>query len=462
MQRFLLVLLILGLFRPVSAAAFNLPAPLRGEAESLIAAAQKSDQGYAIIESLTTEIGPRLAGSPQEARARDWAVAKLEELGFTQVRVEPFQVEGWERHRETAAIVSPFPQPLVVTALGHSRGTPPEGVTGEVVRFSSLDALKAYSSESDALAGKIVFVDEPMTRTQDGSGYGVAVAKRGQSAVEGRKRGAIAALIRSVGTQHHRMPHTGSMGYGEAAQSLPSAALSAPDADQLARALQHGPVTVRLTLETGLIGPSPSGNVIADIPGTDLADEIVLIGAHLDSWDLGTGAIDDGAGVGIVTAAARLIMDQGKAPRRTIRVVLFGSEEVGLRGARAYAEAHAAELPKHFAAAESDFGADVIWRLDSGVPETKLPLVDAVHAVLKPLGISRGGNETTGGPDIGPMAAGGAHAFELQQDGWDYFDLHHTPDDTLDKVDPVKVRQNVATYAAFAWLMANVDDVTNP
>lgn len=430
---------------------------LRQQAEALIAAAQESELAYDLVESLTTEIGPRLAGSHQEARARDWAVAQLNDLGFANVRVEPFEIEGWERHAESAAIVAPFPQPLAVTALGNSVATPAEGLTAEIARFADMDALRAVPADSTALSGRIVFVDQAMARTKDGSGYGAAVAKRRQAAIEGQKRGAVAALIRSVGTDHDRMPHTGTMGYGKDGHSIPAAALSAPDADQLTRALKRGPVTVHLKLVTEILGPMPSGNVLAEIPGTEKPEEIVLLGAHLDSWDLATGAIDDGAGVAIVTAAARLILEQGIAPRRTIRVVLFGSEEVGLRGGRAYAAQHAAELPQHIAAAESDFGADLIWALDTRLPPERAHLADALLTVLAPLGIERGGNETRGGPDIGPSVPGGATPFELRQLGWDYFDYHHTPNDTLDKIDPLKLRQNVAAYAAFAWLMAQLD-----
>ncbi|WP_221030392.1 M20/M25/M40 family metallo-hydrolase [Actomonas aquatica] len=430
---------------------------LRQQAETLIAAALESELAYNLVESLTTEVGPRLAGSAAEARARDWATAKLTDLGFSHVRVEPFEIEGWERHAESAAITAPFPQALTVTALGNSVPTPAEGLTGTVARFDSLDALLASDDAPEALAGRIVFVDETMTRTQDGSGYGNAVRKRYQAATAGQARGAIAALIRSVGTSHHRFAHTGSMGYGDVGHSIPTAALAAPDADQLTRALQRGDVSVRLKLHTEILGPMPSGNVIAEIPGRTHPEEIVLLGAHLDSWDLAPGAIDDGAGVAIVTAAARLLLEHDLQPRRTVRIVLFGAEEVGLRGGRAYAAAHAATLPQHVAAAESDFGADIIWRLDTNLPPERTYWGEHLYTLLKPLGVGRGTNETTGGPDIGPLVPGGATPFALRQNGWDYFDYHHTPNDTLDKIDPVKLRQNVAAYVAFAWLMANID-----
>jgi carboxypeptidase Q len=305
------------------------------------------------------------------------------------------------------------------------------------------------------LAGKIVFVDEYMTRTQDGSGYGVAVRKRSGAANEAGKRGAIAALIRSVGTDQHRFPHTGQMNYAKQIPKVPIAALSAPDADQLQRALLLGEVEVKLSLEVESLGRRLSGNVIGEIPGK--TDEIVIIGGHLDSWDLGTGAVDDGAGIGITLGAAKMILDLKRKPQRTIRVVMFGSEEVGLVGAKAYAETHKAELDKHVIGAESDFGGGKIWRFDTRFGEDKLHFAAAIQAVLGPLGIAPGDNSASGGPDMGPMRALGMPVATLKQNGWDYFDLHHTANDTFDKIKPEDIAQNVAAYAAFAWMTANLD-----
>ena len=423
------------------------------QAQALMETALESDIGYDIVEDLTVEVGPRLAGSEAEARARAWMVAKFEELGVSNISVEPFQVAYWERGVEEAAIVEPFPQPLLVTALGGSVATPDEGVTGEIVTFPTLAALQ--DAPMDGLEGKIVFVDEYMTRTQDGSGYGVAVAKRSGAAVEAGKRGAKAALIRSVGTDSHRFPHTGQMRYGDNDNRVPIGALSAPDADQLQRALERGPVTVSLTLGTQDLGERESGNVIAEIPGR--TDEIVVIGGHLDSWDLGTGAVDDGAGIGITAGAAKLILDSGLTPERTIRIVAFGSEEVGLVGAFAYARDHAEELDKHVVGAESDFGAGRIWRFETRFGESQLSKSEEMQKVLAPLGIGPGPNTASGGPDMTPLRAAGVPVVTLKQDGWDYFDLHHTPDDTLDKIDPEDMAQNVAAYAAFVWMAANIE-----
>jgi Zn-dependent M28 family amino/carboxypeptidase len=423
------------------------------EAQGLIKTALASDIGFEIVESLTTEIGPRLAGSEAESRARSWGENKFKELGFSNIRTELFLVKHWERKYEQAQIISPFPQNLVITALGGSISTPKDGVMGEVVSFATLQELK--DAPSKGLEGKIVFVDEYMTRTQGGSGYGIAVKKRSGAANEAGKRGAIAALIRSVGTDHHRFAHTGQMTYESGITKVPVVALSAPDADQLQRALSKGTVKVKVVVNVVSQGNATSGNVIAEIPGE--TDEIVLIGGHLDSWDLGTGAIDDGAGIGITVGAAKLILDLNKIPRRTIRVVMFGSEEVGLIGAKAYAKKHRDSLEKHIVGAESDFGAGRIWRFDTNFAEEKLGLADPIHKVLEPLGIGRGDNNASGGPDIGPLRELGVPAVTLKQNGWDYFDYHHTADDTLDKIDKSDMAQNVAAYAAFVWMAANIE-----
>ena len=425
---------------------------VKDEADALIAKSFQSDLGYQIIESLTTEVGQRLAGTEAEARARDWGVAKFKALGFKNVRIEPFQVDHWERHSEHAEITSPFPQKLMITALGGSIATDSDGIVGQVVRFENLQALK--DAPMRGLKGKIVFVDEYMTRTQDGSGYGVAVKKRSGAAVEAGKRGAAAALIRSVGTDHHRFPHTGQMTYDQNVVKVPIAALSAPDADQLYRALGRGDVEVKLQIDVQSYGKSQSGNVIAEIPG--VTDEIVIIGAHLDSWDLGTGAVDDGAGIGITVGAAKLILDMNQKPQRTIRVVMFGAEEVGLVGAIAYAKKHAHELDRHVVGAESDFGAGQIWRLETRFADSKLHKAEALHNVLSPLGIALGSNNASGGPDMGPLRMLGMPVVTLKQNGWDYFDLHHTPNDTFDKISADDIAQNVAAYAAFVWMTANM------
>lgn len=423
--------------------------------DRLIDTALKDDLAWEITESLTTEVGPRLGGSPAEARAREWGAAKLKSLGFKNVRIETYQMPYWARVSESAEIVSPFPQPLAVTALGRSKATPEGGVSGEVVRFSTL--LELQAAPETGLEGKIVFVDEPMARTQDGSGYGTAVRKRSQAAVEAGKRGAVASLIRSAGTDSHRNPHTGGGLSGAGETAVPAAALSNPDADQLARALVRakGPVVVKLNLQVETKDSVESGNVIGEIPGQ--TDELIVIGGHLDSWDLGTGAIDDASGIAITTAAAKLIDNLKGKPKRTIRVVMWGAEEVGIYGGKAYAETHKDDLDRHVLAAESDFGAGRIYRFDTRFGDEALPKAKVMEAGLRRLAITPGNNLAFGGADVSDIRNLGVPVVSLRQDGTDYFDLHHTPDDTLDKIDPEALRQNVAAWAAFLYMASEME-----
>ncbi len=434
--------------------ASKLSASASPEVKRIIEMSKTGRYGYKITESLTTEIGPRLAGSPEEAKAREWAVAKFKELGLANVRVQDFSVPGWVRGVETAEIVSPFPQPLYITSLGGSVATPPEGIEADVAYFETYEDLEA--APMGGLEGKIVFISGRMEKHADGAGYGPANKKRRSGATEAGKRGALAVVIRSVGTDSHRFPHTGQMRYADDVKPIPIAALSAPDADQLERTLSRGQgMRLKMVLTPQSIGELPSGNVIGEIVGSERPDEIILIGGHLDSWDQGTGALDDGAGIGISAGAAKLLIDAGLKPKRTIRVVAFGAEEIGLLGGYDYVKQNRAELPKHMLASESDFGADLVYEVRSGVKG------DAGNAVLKEiadsLGLPVSDSPTNGGPDIGPMFSAGVPAMRLQQDGTDYFDYHHTPDDTFDKIDPDQMAQNTGAFAVMAWIAANAD-----
>src|SRR4051812_22887305 len=314
-----------------------------------------------IVEGLTTEVGQRLAATEAEARARDWAVRRLKAMGFVNVHVEPFDMPVWTRGPESAEIVAPFPQKLVIAALGYSASTGPNGVTGQIAYFDGVDALRA--APDSAVKGKIVFIDHHMMPAQDGSGYGQFGAPRRQGPTIASKKGALAIVIRSIGTDHHRNPHTGVQYFTDGAKPIPAGALTVPDSEQLVRILKRGqPVTMHLTLVSQKTEGGHSGNVIAEVPGRDSKAPILLVGGHLDSWDQGTGAIDDASGVAITTAAAKHIMDAG-GPARTIRIVWFGAEEPGGFGGEAYAKAHGSE--RYAIAGESDFGADRIWRFSS-------------------------------------------------------------------------------------------------
>ena len=416
-----------------------------GRTAALRDAALEGDHyAWDIVEGLTTEVGPRLAGTEAEDRAREWAVRKLTALGFANVRVEPFDMPVWVRGHESAEIIAPFPQPMVVAALGNSGSTGPGGVTGEIVAFDSVDELRAAPDE--AVRGRIVFVDHHMVATSDGIGYGQFGAPRRQGPTIASKKGALAIVVRSIGTDHHRNPHTGVQVFSEGATPIPAGALSVPDAEQLVRILKRGkPVSMKLVLQSQNIGTRQSGNVIAEVPGRDPSLPPILVGGHLDSWDQGTGAVDDGAGVAIAAAAAKRIMDAGR-PLRTIRIVWFGAEEVGLFGGNDYRARHGKE--PHYALIESDFGADKIYRVDSKLGPSRKAEAEAIGKALAPIGIVTGAFDKADGSDIGPMLEDGHFGVGLAQDGTRYFDLHHTPDDTLDKIDPAQLRQNVAAWTA--------------
>jgi hypothetical protein len=413
-------------------------------------ALENDHYAWDITEGLTTEVGQRLAATEAEARARDWAVRRLKAMGFSNVRVEPFEMPVWTRGAESAEILSPFPQKLVVAALGYSGSTGPAGITGQVVYFDSVDALRA--APDSAVAGKIVFIDHHMMPAQDGSGYGQFGAPRRQGPTIASLKGAIGIVIRSIGTDYHRNAHTGVQYFTDGAKPIPAGALPLPDAEQLVRILKRGqPVTMHLTLVSQKSEGGHSGNVIAEVPGRDASAPILLVGGHLDSWDQGTGAIDDASGVAIVTAAAKHIMDAGR-PLRTIRVVWFGAEEPGGFGGLAYAKAHGKE--RYAIAGESDFGADRVWRFSSQLSKTDPAAYAQLTAALAPLGITKYDKGEAGGTDVEPTINAGAPWISLGQDGTRYFDYHHTPDDTLDKIDPEDLRQNVAAWTAMLAVMS--------
>jgi hypothetical protein len=453
MNRKLLLALLVPASFPLAAQTPPPPPPpviVPQQVAQLRDAALDDDYAWDITEGLTTEVGQRLAATEAEARARAWAVRKLRSMGFANVRVEPFEMPMWVRGAEGAEILSPFPQKMVVTALGNSPTTGPAGITGQIVAFNSVDELRV--APDSAVRGKIVFIDHRMSPTQDGSGYGQFGAPRRQGPTIASLKGAAAIVVRSIGTDRHRNPHTGGTSFADGAKPIPAGALSIPDAEQMVRILKRGqPVTMHLTLVSSNTPGAQSGNVIAEVPGRDPSLPPILVAGHLDSWDLGTGAIDDASGVAIAAAAAKHIMDAGR-PLRTIRVVWFGAEEPGLFGGFDYRKRHGKE--PHYALAESDFGADRIWRVTSKLGEARRGEARMIGAALAPLGIVTGSFEEAEGSDIGPMLQDGLPGVGLSQDGTRYFDLHHTPDDTLDKVDPGALRQNVAAWTAMLAVLS--------
>ena len=410
------LLLALAVTAPALAASreTRIPDAALATAAQLRERALADRTGWNVVESLTTEIGPRLAGSDADAKAVAWAQAKFKALGFDKVWIEPVTFPKWVRRSERAAVLGEHAQPLTVTALG---GSPAGTVEAEIVRFADLAALEAAPAGS--LAGKIAFVDYQMTSARDGSDYrnGGAIRSKGPSAAI--RKGALAFLM--------------------------------------ARLLQRGPVRVSLALDCGWDGEYTSHNVIGEITGRSQPNEVVVIGAHLDSWDLGTGAIDDGAGIGITMAAGHLIGQLKRAPKRTIRVIAFANEEQGLHGGKAYAAKHLGDIARHQIAAESDFGAGRIYAFNTGAPDHARKATEQIAQALAPLGIEYAPGKGSAGPDISPFAAKGMAWAWLAQDGSDYFDLHHNADDTLDKIDPSALAQNVAAYAVFAYLAAEAE-----
>lgn len=428
--------------------------------EDVRSAALNSDEiAYDIVEGLTTEIGPRQGGTEAEARARAWSVNKLKSLGFDNVRIEEYQMPTWVRGEETAEIVAPFTQKLAVTALGNSGSTGDKGLEAEIVYFPTIDDLRAAPDGS--LKGKIAFVSHSMMRTQDGSSYGAFGPARFVGPNIAAKKGAAAIVIRSAGTDYHRNPHTGNTNFDAGVSPIPAGALSIPDAENLERMLKRGkPVVMKLKLTPKNVGMQVSGNVLAEVKGSNPQLPIIVIACHLDSWDLGTGAIDDAAGCGIIAAAAKHLKALGQ-PKRTVRLLWAGAEEVGIWGGKDYGAKHAAE--PHALAMESDFGAGKIWAVDFTLPETANEQKAKIIAALAPLGVVPRKTPAGGGADIGAIiAAQKLGIIDLQQDGTKYFDLHHTPDDTLDKIDKAEMRQNVAAWVSTLAIVANYEGELKP
>jgi hypothetical protein len=430
------------------------PAKPSAEVKALTDAILATSNAFDTVRSLTDEAGPRLSGSPGNTVAIASGKRTLEAAGLTRVHTEPVMVPHWERGEERAAVVAPTPQPLAITALGGSVGTPPEGVEAEVVEIGSAADLDAIDPAK--VTGKIVFLYSKMERTADASGYGTAVWTRGKGPAGAAKKGAAALLIRSVGTDDHRAPHTGALRYEDGAPRIPAAALANPDADMLHRLLAESKrLRVRLSLGARSLPDVEGANVVGDVEGSAAPQEIVLIGAHLDSWDLGRGALDDGAGCAIVIEAARQIAKLPRRPRRTIRVVLFANEENGLRGARAYAAAHEKELAAHVAAMEADLGDGRVREVRFLGPPAATPLFRSTAAGVEALGAQVLGDDAHGGADLLPLIAAGVPVIELRQDATTYFDFHHTANDTLERVRKSELDQATAAFAAAAFAAAD-------
>ena len=405
---------------------------------------------YRLVTALASDIGPRPAGSPAAVRTRDWAIQTLTSLGFQDVHAEPFAITAWARGRESAEIVGPSPERLTILGLGGAAPTPPGGLEAEIVVFKTLAELTAAPQGS--LDGKIAVLTQAMARTQDASGYGAVNRGRMRGAQEAGRRGAMAFLVRSTTTSDARIAHTGAAHFD--GPRIPAAALAPPDAERLEHLAAQGPVRVRLVLDSAET-PATAWNVVGEIPGSERPDEIVAIGGHLDSWDVGQGAVDDGVGVAITLSAARLIGDLPKRPRRTLRVVLFGDEEMDF-ARKAYAVAHADEASRLVAVSEADAGADRLLAVALPRGGSGAPALQPLAEVLAPLNVAvlaEPARET--GADFASLQQLGVPVIDFKSDLTRYFDSHHSAEDTLDKVDPKSLAQNVAAWAVVIYLIAD-------
>jgi carboxypeptidase Q len=417
--------------------------------QQFIDESQSSDFAWQRLAELTDTYGPRLSGSENLEQAIDWAVATMQADGLENVHKEPVMVPKWVRGRESLDLIAPARQPLPLLGLGNSVGTPAGGVEGDVIVVRSFDELDQRASD---VKGRIVLFNVPFTT------YGETVRYRSGGAVAAARAGAVASMIRSVTPYSQNTPHTGGMAYNDSVTRIPHAAITPEDADMIARMVVRGErVAVTLTMSAHMLPDAQSRNVIAELRGTTSPDEVVVMGGHIDSWDVGRGAMDDAGGVVVAWEAIRLLKELGLRPRRTIRVVGWTNEENGLRGGNAYRDAHRGELDRHVAAIESDAGVFKPRGFGFTGSDAAYAIVRQVGTLLGPIGsgtIQRGG----GGADIGPIMALGVPGMGLNVDGTRYFWYHHTDADTVDKLDPHDVALCVATMAVMAYVLADMPE----
>jgi hypothetical protein len=424
-----------------------------------------SDWAYERLADLTDLIGPRLAGSPGAAAAVTQVADAMRKLG-AKVTLQPVKVPHWVRGEETASLVdyagrpAGLSQKIVLAALGGSGATPAAGLRAEVIVLRDLDELKARAAE---VKGRIVLFDVPFDQTMAdhgmaGQAYGQGVLYRGLGTRLAAQMGAAAVLVRSVGGADFRLPHTGASGIQDSAR-IPAAAVTAEDAMLMSRLSKRGPITMHLTLTPQTLPDTDSFNVIADLPGTDKADEIVIVSGHLDSWDLATGANDDGTGITSAMAVIETLKKLDYQPRRTIRVVAWMNEENGTRGAQAYLAANQALTEKHVAAIENDEGSGRVFGMRTSVPPEALKYFAPLRQALLPMGaagLQRA--DVLGTGDLSGLERAGVPSFSPLIDDSTYFNYHHTPADTFDKVKPEDLRRHVAVMATTAWFLANMAD----
>ena len=424
--------------------------PSRETATRLIKAATADDFAWQRVAELSDTFGHRFSGSENLTRAIAWSVEAMKKDGLDNVHTEPVMVPRWVRGRESAEIVDPPRHQLAVLGLGGSVPTPPGGLEAEVLVVSSFDDLRGRAAEAK---GRIVLFNAAFTS------YGDTVAYRTGGARAAAQQGAVASLIRSVGPSGLRTPHTGSVNYGQGVPAIPAAAIAAEDANRIARLAARGQrVRVRLSMDSRVEPDAMSANVVGEIRGRERPEEIVLLGGHIDSWDVGAGASDDGVGIVVTWEAARLMSKLAIRPRRTVRIVLWTNEENGLRGAMAYAEKHAAQANNHVFALESDSGVFEPASLGFTGSNMARSMIRDIWSLLAPLGfpeIIAGG----GGADVGPIAqAGNTPTMAYLGDPAKYFQIHHTPADTVERIAPEEVSKAAAAISVFAYVIAEMPE----
>jgi hypothetical protein len=431
-------------------AAADLTTQYKATADKLIEAALADTEGYNRLAYLCYRIGHRLSGSPGLEKAIAWSVQEMKAAGLSNVRTIPTKVPHWVRGAESARIVAPFERPLHMLGLGSSIATPPEGITADVVAVTSFADLAKLGKEK--IQGKIVVYNEPYT------GYGPTRMYRSSGASRAAEFGAVAALVRSATGLAMQIPHTGEMAYDPQQPKIPAAAISPEDAMMIARLYADGvPVKVHLQMSAQTLPDADSANVIGEIPGREHPEEVVVIGGHIDSWDVGQGAQDDGASIVACLQALALIKKAGLQPRRTLRVAFWVNEENGGRGGVSYRDFVGADIKNHVAAIEMDGGAEAPVGFGAGVDAKSLELVKQIGRLLHPIGageVTAGG----GGADIGPLMRDGVPGFSERTVGTHYFDWHHTEADTLDKVNPEEFRKNVAALAVMSYVLADMPE----
>lgn len=419
--------------------------------------AQKSNLSYNLVESLTTEVGHRFTGTANSEKAVEWAMHNMRKLGFDKVWKEQTRTPKWTRGETLLKVITPYEHRLTAISLGGNIGTNGKILSANIKHFENYKELE--SAAAGSLEGKIAFVSYKTRRTTDGSGYYPGSKIRFSGPSLAAKKGAVAFIMRSVGTSHDRFAHTGMTQYEDGYDPIPAVAISNPDADILINILkrtQNIQMSLSSTDKLDIDNSSIVTNVIGEVSGIDSSSELVVLAAHLDSWDVGTGAIDDGVGVGMVISAAHFITRFVGRPKRTIRVILFGGEEIGFVGAKDYVERHKANIMNHQIGVEWDFGNNYIEKIQPGVGENALDSLKAFVEFLKPMGVTLSKTNTAKGQsDISLLGNLGLPAINVVPDGSDYLDFHHNENDTFDKVNRQALIQNTTIISLFTLYAAN-------